>query len=62
VTSSHEIVPRPGTARRVRDGQPADLTRPSDHPVTAVCKACGRRIRCDRFYLAEWYHLPDEPS
>ena len=43
--------------RRVRDGQPADLTRPSDYPVTAVCKVCGRKIRCERFYLAEWRHV-----
>ena len=56
----HEIVPEPGSARRVRDGQPADLTRPSDYPVKAVCKTCGRPIRTERWLLAEWRHVAPE--
>jgi hypothetical protein len=48
--------------RRIRDGEPADLTRVTDYPVEAVCKVCGRRIRIERYYLADWHHLPDEPS
>jgi hypothetical protein len=62
VTAEHEIIPRPGTVRRVRDGQPANLTRPSDYPVTAICKVCGRRIRCERWLLAEWYHTETDNS
>lgn len=61
MTSGHEIIPEPGSARRVRDGQPADLTRPSDYPVTAVCKVCGQSIRCERWLLAEWRHIGDDP-
>ena len=57
--SGHEIVPEPGSARRVRDGQPADLRSPTDYPAVAVCKVCGRRIRCDRWLRAEWYHIED---
>ena len=56
MTTRHRITPERGTARRVRHGEPADLTRPSDYPVTAVCKVCGQPIRCERYYLAEWYH------
>ena len=57
----HEIVPEPGSALRVRDGEPADLTRPSDYPVKAVCKTCGRPIRTERWLLAEWGHVAPEP-
>ena len=60
--TGHEIIPEPGTARRVRDSQPADLTRPSDYPVTAVCKVCGRPIRTERWLLAEWRHAETEPG
>ena len=56
MTADHEIIPEPGTARRVRDGQPADLRNPTDYPVTAVCKTCGRPIRAERWLLAAWYH------
>jgi hypothetical protein len=59
---SHEILPQPGSARRVRDGQPADLRNPAHYPAVAVCKVCGRRIRCERYYLAEWRHIETEPG
>ena len=61
IPGGHEIVPEPGTARR-KDGSPADLTRPSDYPVTAICKVCGQRIRCERYYLAEWRHIEKGPG
>lgn len=57
IPGGHEIIPEPGSARRVRDGQPASLTRPSDYPVTAVCKTCGRPIRTERYYFSEWVHI-----
>jgi hypothetical protein len=62
VTDDHGIVPRKGSARRVRNGQPADLRNPAHYPVTAVCQVCRRRIHCERWLRAEWYHLPDELS
>jgi hypothetical protein len=30
-------------------------------PVTAVCKTCGRAIRCDRWLLSDWRHITLEP-
>jgi hypothetical protein len=57
VTAYHEIIPEPGTARRIRDGEPARLTRPSDYPIEAVCKTCGRPVRCERWLLAGWRHI-----
>ena len=62
VPGAHEAIPERRSARRVRDGQPADLRNPAHYPVTAVCQVCGRRIRCERWLRAEWYHLPAEPS
>jgi len=56
----HEIVPKPGSARRVRDSEPADLTHVSDYPVEAVCLICGRPIRCERWLLAGWRHITTE--
>jgi hypothetical protein len=61
VGNGHEITPKPGTARRVRDGEAANLLRPSDYPVTAICKTCGRPIRTERWLLAEWGHIAPEP-
>jgi hypothetical protein len=54
--TGHEIIPRPGTARRVRDGEPADPTRPTHYPVEALCLECGQPIRCERF-LGGWAHI-----
>lgn len=54
---SHEITPLAGSARRVRDGELADLTRVTDYPAEAVCLACGRPIRCERLYLSAWAHI-----
>ena len=59
--TGHEIIPEPGTARRVRDGQPADLKNPLHYPIEAICMACGQPIRIERFYLAEWRHVTPEP-
>ena len=60
VADDHEIIPDPGTARRVRDGELADLLRPSDYPVTAICKPCGQPIRNERWLLSEWRHIAPE--
>ncbi len=52
----HEIIPRPGTARRA-DGSLADLRNPLHYPVTAACDRCGREIRCNRYLTGEWRHV-----
>jgi hypothetical protein len=57
VANDHEIIPEPGTARRVRDGEPADLTVPTHYPVEAVCQVCGQPIRIQRYYFSEWTHI-----
>ncbi len=54
--SDHEIIPLPGSARQL-DGAPADLTRPMDYPCEALCRECGRPVRCDRWFLSEWRHI-----
>jgi hypothetical protein len=54
--TGHEVIREIGTARRERDGEPAQLTRPNDYPMTAVCLACHSEIRCDGWLLGEWYH------
>ena len=56
-TSDHEIIPEPGTARRVREGESADLTRPLDYPCEALCLECGQPIRCERWFLGEWVQI-----
>ena len=61
-SASHAITPLAGSARRVRDGELADLLRPSDYHVTAICKACGQPIRTERWLLSEWYHVQTEPG
>ena len=53
----HRITPLAGSARRVRDGELADLTNPHDFPCEAVCLACGQPIRIQRYYLSEWRHI-----
>jgi hypothetical protein len=55
--SGHQITPLAGSARRVRDGAPADLTNPHDYPCEAVCLGCGQPVRIERFYLGEWVHI-----
>jgi hypothetical protein len=62
VTSRHRITPKRGSARRVRDGRPADLRNPAHYPVTAVCLVCGQPIRCERWLRAEWRHIEKEPD
>jgi hypothetical protein len=57
--SDHDITPVAGSARRVRDGEPADLTRPAHYPVEAVCMVCGQPVRCERWLLSAWYHLDE---
>jgi hypothetical protein len=56
-TDDHEITPLAGSARRVRDGTPADLTRPTDYPAEALCLECGQPVRIERFYFGEWRHI-----
>jgi hypothetical protein len=60
ITSSstgHEIIPQPGSARRVRDGEPASLLDPRDYPIEALCLECGQPIRCERWFLGGWAHI-----
>jgi hypothetical protein len=52
----HAITPVAGSARRARDGQPADLRNPAHYPVVAVCLACGGAIFCERMMFCEWRH------
>jgi hypothetical protein len=59
--NGHEITPKPGTARRVRDGEPASLLNPADYPAEAICIVCGQPIRTERWLLAEWRHIAPEP-
>ena len=61
VTNGHEITPKPGTACRVRDGEPASLLNPADYPAEAVYIVCGQLIRIERWLLAEWRHIAPEP-
>ncbi len=35
---------------------PADLIRPLDYPVEALCLECGEPIRCERWFLGDWWH------
>jgi hypothetical protein len=58
--NKHEITPVRGSARKL-DGTRADLTRPMDYPVEALCVECGRPVRCDRWLLAEWRHIARFP-
>ena len=56
----HEIIPRPGSARRVRNGEPADLRNPAHYPAEAVCMICDLPIRTERWLLSEWRHIAPE--
>ena len=56
VGSDHAITPVPGSARQL-DGQPASLLNPAHYPVEALCIECGRPIRVERYYLADWRHI-----
>jgi len=53
---SHEIVPRPGTVRREKDGEPGDLLNALDYPLLADCTVCGCTVRAWHFY-ADWEHV-----
>jgi len=53
----HRITPLAGSAHRVRDGAPADLTNPHDFPCEAVCLVRGQPIRCERWFLCGWRHI-----
>lgn len=46
-----------GSARRVRDGAPADLSSPLDYPAKAVCLECGQPVRIERYFLGEWVRI-----
>ncbi len=54
--SEHVITPVRGSARQP-DGTPADLTKPMDYPVEALCAVCGGPVRCERWFLGEWVHI-----
>lgn len=59
---SHAITPKLGTSVRERDGEPANLMDRADYPVLGVCVVCGRRVRVERMYLADWEHADGEPK
>lgn len=42
--TDHEITPLAGSARRVRDGELADLLNPHDFPCEATCLVCGQPV------------------
>ena len=54
--TSHDITPVKGSVRQL-DGTPADLCKPLDYPVEALCLECGRPIRCERWFTGEWVHI-----
>jgi hypothetical protein len=56
-SAEHRITPLAGSARRVRDGAPADLLNPLDYPAEAIWLACVQPVRIERFYLGEWVHI-----
>ena len=55
-SAGHDITPVKGSARKL-DSTPADLTKPLDYPVEAICLVCGRPIREERWFLGEWRHI-----
>ena len=40
------------------DGQPARLTNPSDHPVSAQCWFCPVPLRLGSYMQWDWRHAP----
>lgn len=54
----HEIVPTPGTVRKL-NGQKGSVLEPGDYPLVAICMECGGRVREDAYVFATWYHLPE---
>jgi hypothetical protein len=61
-TNGHDITPKPGTVRRVRSGEPADLKNPLQYPIEAICMECGQPVQNERWLLSEWYHVSEEPE
>ena len=60
-TTDHDITPLKGSARRL-SGAHADLTKPLDYPVEALCLECGQPVRCERWAAfggigGAWVHL-----
>jgi hypothetical protein len=55
-STSHDITPLAGSACQL-DGTLADLTRPTDYPIEALCLVCGQPIRCERWFLGRWEHI-----
>jgi hypothetical protein len=53
----HDITPVKGSARRVRDGTPADLTSLLGYPAEALCLECGQPIRTERYWFSKWIHI-----
>jgi hypothetical protein len=48
--------PVKNSARRVSDGEPADLLKPADYPLTAECSGCHGTIRLGQLRQMEWTH------
>ncbi|MGD0554638.1 MAG: hypothetical protein ABSA93_06615 [Streptosporangiaceae bacterium] len=55
----HEVRPTKGSCYQKGKSLPADLLKPWDYPVEAVCAGCGVRITCDN-WMADWVHAPRE--
>lgn len=54
---AHIAMPRDGTWVS-RHGEPADMRRPDDYPLTARCNVCGGPIGLERLWQMEWRHVP----
>lgn len=54
----HSITPRKGSMRHAITGEPTLGMRPVlDYPMVAVCRECGRVIRLERYFFADWVHV-----
>lgn len=54
--AEHDITPKFGTIRRAITGEPTNGLRPMEFPLVAICAECGRTIRIERYFLADWVH------
>ena len=53
----HRAAPVPGTWV-TGDGEPGDLMRRQDYPLTAACRGCGGKIRLEDLLQPGWEHVP----
>ena len=57
VPDSHRITPLAGSARRVRDGELADLTSPLDYPPRQSASRAASRSASSGTSCPEWRHI-----